>query len=377
MSVDQERLEATKSFEPVQEVLIFQGSPRGKGGRTADCLGWFLEGVESAGGRSETVYLHRHKINHCLGCYSCWIKTPGRCVHQDDMAGLLDKMKAARTMVLAQPVYVYSVPGLTKDFLDRSLPMVQPFMETDPQGRTNHPQRWPGRRRYVILSVCGFPEPANFWPMRDMFRHTFRGSETAIVGELFRPNAEMLSRGELLGPVYSRVKEAFTRAGRELVEQGFVSTATEEEVQTPLLKDVETFRDLANAWWRTGIDYHQAKNRGRDLPQLDDYAMAQPGLVLTGMAAFMDPAAAGDLEAVIQFELEEPRADFHLVIKEGKARCLEGRAQEPTLTVAAPWPVWMAVTKGQIQGQEAFAGGQAKASGELGLLMRFDELFKG
>jgi len=377
MSQDQERLEATRDFEPVKEVLVIQGSPRGDQGRTADCLGWFLEGVQEAGGRSEVVYLRKLKINHCLGCYTCWTRTPGRCVHNDDMAGLLEKLKTARTIVLAQPVYVYSVPGLTKDFQDRSLPLIQPFMEVDPQGRTIHPMRWPAKRRYVILSVCGFPEPANFNPMRDMFRHSYRRSEAVIVGELFRPDAESLPRGELLGPGFGRTKEAFIRAGRELVEQGFVSQAAEAAVQTPLLKDLETFRSLANAWWRISIDYYQAKAQGQDLPGLEEYAMAQPGLILTGMAAFMDPAAADGLEATIQFELEEPQAAYYLVIKEGRARCFQGRAEDPTLTLSAPWPVWLAVSRGELNGQEAFTGGKIKAQGDLGLLMRFDRLFRG
>jgi putative sterol carrier protein len=229
----------------------------------------------------------------------------------------------------------------------------------------------------VILSVCGFPEMANFSPMRDMFRHTFRNPATAIVGELFRPNAESLTRGELIGPVYAQVKEAFVRAGQELVEQGFVSSAVEEAVQAPLMKDQETFRVLANAWWRIAIDYHQAKAQGQDLPDLQEYAWSQPGLILTGMAAFMDPAAAGDLEAVIQFELEEPKASFHLVIKDGKATCLQGRADDPTLTLTTPWPVWLSVSRGELNGQEAFTSGRVKAQGDLGLLMRFDSLFKG
>ena len=53
------------------KVLAINGSPRGAAGNT-ECLARpFLEGAEEAGAKFETVYLHRKRINHCLGCFSC------------------------------------------------------------------------------------------------------------------------------------------------------------------------------------------------------------------------------------------------------------------------------------------------------------------
>ena len=61
------------------KILAIQGSPRGKEGNTEIILNEFLSGAVSAGAKAETVYLKQKKIKPCLGCYTCWTKTPGVC----------------------------------------------------------------------------------------------------------------------------------------------------------------------------------------------------------------------------------------------------------------------------------------------------------
>ena len=70
-------------------ILAFNSSPRDhETSKTELVLQQFLEGATGRG-RVETLYLRDYKINHCLGCYSCWLQTPGRCVQKDDMTEVL------------------------------------------------------------------------------------------------------------------------------------------------------------------------------------------------------------------------------------------------------------------------------------------------
>lgn len=114
-------------------ILAISGSPRGKNGNTERILRPFLEGARKAGAVTDTVYLKEKNINHCTGCYSCWTKTPGVCIHNDDMPGLLEKVCHADILVFVTPLYVYTVSGLMKDFMDRMLPLVKPFLVGDSQ----------------------------------------------------------------------------------------------------------------------------------------------------------------------------------------------------------------------------------------------------
>lgn len=103
----------------MKNVLILAGSPR-RGGNSDLLCDAFLRGAQEAGNSVEKVYLQNQKISPCLACYGC--RGTGVCVQKDDMAVLLDKMIAADVIVLATPVYFYSMDGQMKTMIDRTLP---------------------------------------------------------------------------------------------------------------------------------------------------------------------------------------------------------------------------------------------------------------
>ncbi len=110
-------------------ILAFNSSPRDhETSKTELVLQRFLEGARRAGAATETLYLKDYKIKHCLGCYSCWLKTPGRCVQKDDMAEeLFDRYLNADLVVLASPVYHATMNARMKLFVERTLPMMDPL----------------------------------------------------------------------------------------------------------------------------------------------------------------------------------------------------------------------------------------------------------
>ena len=101
-------------------VLAINGSPRGAKGNTDCIVQPFLEGAREAGADTETLYLKECEINHCLGCFNCWTKTPGVCVHQDDMTPLYDKLFQSDVWVLGTPVYWWGPSAQLKAFIDRN-----------------------------------------------------------------------------------------------------------------------------------------------------------------------------------------------------------------------------------------------------------------
>ena len=73
-------------------ILAINGSPKGERSNTRRLTSAFLRGIaareESACGQAptvETVNINALDIKPCLGCFSCWSKTPGACCIQDDM----------------------------------------------------------------------------------------------------------------------------------------------------------------------------------------------------------------------------------------------------------------------------------------------------
>jgi multimeric flavodoxin WrbA len=104
--------------EMSKKVLILSSSPRKKGNSNTLC-DRFMEGAIEASHEVEKVVLAEKKINYCTGCYAC--KKTGRCAQKDDMAQILDSMIAADVIVLATPVYFYTMCAQMKTAIDRTV----------------------------------------------------------------------------------------------------------------------------------------------------------------------------------------------------------------------------------------------------------------
>ena len=111
-----------------KKVLVIAGSPR-KGGNSDILCDEFIRGARESGNTAEKIYVQSLKIGPCRACYGC--RGKGECVQQDDMAGLLEKMIAADILVLATPVYFYSMDGQMKTLIDRTLPRYMEISNKD------------------------------------------------------------------------------------------------------------------------------------------------------------------------------------------------------------------------------------------------------
>ncbi len=102
-----------------KKVLILSASPR-KGGNSDLLCDQFMLGAKEAGNLTEKIFLRDKKIGYCTGCGSC--VASHNCVQKDDMAEVLEKMIAADVIVMATPVYFYTMNGQMKTMIDRTCP---------------------------------------------------------------------------------------------------------------------------------------------------------------------------------------------------------------------------------------------------------------
>lgn len=98
-------------------VLAFNGSPRKKG-NTEVLLEAIGRGVDAAGGNFEVIRLCDMTISPCIGCGGCGKK--GRCVIDDDMTELYEKIRMTNRIILASPIYFYGITSQAKAFVDRN-----------------------------------------------------------------------------------------------------------------------------------------------------------------------------------------------------------------------------------------------------------------
>lgn len=99
------------------KVAAFHGSPR-KNGNTSILLEEFLKGVsENSDNIVNNIYLQEYKISGCINCDHC--KNTDGCIQNDDMQKLYPVIREADVLVIASPVYWWSMPGHLKTFIDR------------------------------------------------------------------------------------------------------------------------------------------------------------------------------------------------------------------------------------------------------------------
>lgn len=100
-----------------KNVLILSSSPR-RGGNSDRLCDAFLQGCKDAGHTVEKIFLKDKHINNCTGCGICSMYGKP-CPQKDDAAEVLEKMIAADVIVMATPVYFYTMSAQMKTLIDR------------------------------------------------------------------------------------------------------------------------------------------------------------------------------------------------------------------------------------------------------------------
>jgi len=97
-------------------IVAIYGSPRRKG-NTATLLKQAVAGAVDAGAQVKEFVLRDLKMSPCLEIYGC-LKT-GQCVIKDDFHEVIDLMLASHGLMLASPIFFYTVSAHTKILMDR------------------------------------------------------------------------------------------------------------------------------------------------------------------------------------------------------------------------------------------------------------------
>jgi multimeric flavodoxin WrbA len=115
------------------KVLAINGSAR-KQWNTAILLNKALEGAASKGAQTELIHLYDLNFKGCISCHECKLKNGasfGRCSLKDELSVVLGKIEAADALILGSPIYLGTIPGVMKSFLER---LATPYLVFDANG---------------------------------------------------------------------------------------------------------------------------------------------------------------------------------------------------------------------------------------------------
>jgi multimeric flavodoxin WrbA len=142
-------------------VTVF-GGPR-LNGNTATVLGWVEDALREEGHSVKRFNTAELEIKGCLGCYACAesMDEPG-CVVQDDAQRIFEAMLRADAVVHASPLYMWSLSGQLKPFLDRTLCLVKDY------GGPKYTSLVDGKKATLLMTCMGPIEGNAEWA-RDQF----------------------------------------------------------------------------------------------------------------------------------------------------------------------------------------------------------------
>lgn len=105
------------------KVIGINGSPR-KQWNTATLVAKALEGATAQRANTELFHLYDLNFKGCISCFACKTrggKSYGKCVLNDDLAPILEKIASADALVIGSPIYFGTVTGETRSFIERLL----------------------------------------------------------------------------------------------------------------------------------------------------------------------------------------------------------------------------------------------------------------
>lgn len=346
-------------------ILLINGSPKGKRSNSLRLANSFIAGIQSAHNvKGEEITLEELdvaslKIGACLGCFSCWQRTPGQCCIKDDMQMVIEKEVWADLIVWSFPLYYFNVPGILKNLIDRQLPMNLPFMSKKENeiGSGGHDARYEMKARHILISTCGFySSEGNYDSVKGMFNH-FLGRENYETifcgqGELFRVKELSARTDEYL--------ETVKRAGTEYAA-GAISEATKSELQV-LLYPKEVFEEMADASW--GVSKDTGEKEAADL------------IFTRQMAALYNKNAYDGKDRVLEMHYTDLGTTYQILLGENGSKVYTDGSLTATTHIDTSFETWSAISRGEIAGAEALGKGMYTVSGDFSLMIDWDKFFR-
>jgi len=356
------------------KLLVLRSNIR-KNGYTQYITDKLVAGAKDCDGSITDINLADKKINHCSGCYHCWLKDPGHCVHNDDMEKILQAFLDADVILCATPLYHYSMSSILKKFFERTLPLTAPGFGITPRGymrnQIRYEDQWRGKK-LAWLAVGAFRNPGNYDGLEKTFELLCEGINVEFAGRCIRPEAYLLQFALAKPKTIKKIETGLYQAGRELMLQGSFSEETIRKVGLPLASDKEHFEKYSSIYWE------HIKNSGAkdlSLEEIQKLVLTDVRILMSEMARSFDPVGASRIKAVLQFDFPDKDLHYTFDINKGSCTFTNTERDDCDLRVTADTQTWAKAFTKEINMRDALLQKKIQLSGDKSLFMRLERYF--
>lgn len=230
------------------KVLVINGSPKGERSNTMWLTHAFVDGFPDTA-EVKYITLREKNIHPCMGCFSCWTKTPGQCAVKDDMQEIYQDILEADIIIESFPLYFAGMPSRMRMMTERCLLFTKRY-EGSPEDTFHSILEMEEHslkdKKLVVISSCGYVS------MDTMFEGLLKEYDL-ICGEgnftsILCAQGELLQAGSRTRQVVNYLEEV-KQAGQEYYVNGQIS----EERSQSLMKQMvspRTFEVLIKRYWQ-------------------------------------------------------------------------------------------------------------------------------
>lgn len=106
--------------------------------------------IQSEGHTITQLDLRDLRLGYCIGCWGCWVKTPGECISRDASLEMGKAAINADFLLWAAPLRMGFPSELLKRAMDKHLPLIHPYTMVD-HSEAHHRKRYPRYPRVGLL----------------------------------------------------------------------------------------------------------------------------------------------------------------------------------------------------------------------------------
>ena len=111
----------------MSRILILDGTPTDSPSAIPESLDLLVAGLKGRGHTVTRFLLREQDLKPCIGCWHCWLKTPGLCSVPDDTHQIRHAWRHSDLVILASPILAGFVSALLKTVVDKFIPLALPY----------------------------------------------------------------------------------------------------------------------------------------------------------------------------------------------------------------------------------------------------------
>lgn len=157
----------------MSKIIILNGSPR-LHGNTAELIETFKKSAEKEGHEITVFNLQKMNIHPCLGCFGGGKRANSPCVQEDDMQQIYPAYEKSDIVVLASPMYYWSITAQLKTAFDRLFAVAEKYANcTNP------------RKKCIMLMAAEGNSKSNFKPIEHYYHSLLKHLGWTNLGEIY------------------------------------------------------------------------------------------------------------------------------------------------------------------------------------------------